>query len=68
MNKTVVTIAVVAGVSIAGYFAYKMYQQSQGRVKQQQTNGNATSSSNSTGNTITSVGNSLTGLANALGI
>ncbi len=69
MNKTVITVAVVAGVAVAGYFAWKMYQESQGKVKQQQTAGNSNdASSNSTGNTITAVGNTLHQLADTFGI
>lgn len=66
-NKTLVTIAVVAGLGVVGYFAWKAYQNRQ-NVAQQPTTGNATPAPNGTAQIINASTNALNTVTDILGV
>ncbi len=63
MNKTVVTVLVVAGVAAAGYLAWKAYQKKNPTVAQQQ----QPTKPNSTSQDIVNYTNALNNVIDSLG-
>lgn len=66
-NKTLVTVAVVAGLGVVGYLAWKAYQ-AKNNVVQQPTTGNTPPAENGTAAIIRESTNALNTVTNMLGV